>query len=293
MAKLTGVMAVLTNGSRFPTLRVEGLPAKGLFSDVQVGLVGLIKSKQYRIDHTFDFFAVSLVVTGSGSFRVDDEREQPVAPGSFFVEYPGPVFHYGPREGTTWDEYTMALVGPGVERWRKLGLLACDGVVHTVKNVGPHVERYRTLRKLVRRGRPGDADRAIVEVERLLLELAYARTNQVVRDERSARLEPILDYCSAHRSEDVDFPALARRHGMSYSTLRQEMRKILGVSPQKHLISLRCDAAKQMLAHTELTVKEVSDRLGWPDPYTMSRAFKRAVGVSPLTYRKRHVPWAR
>lgn len=43
--------------------------------------------------------------------------------------------------------------------------------------------------------------------------------------------------------------------------------------------------AKVLLRHEEMTVNEISDRLGFSEPSNMTRYFKRATGMTPLEYR--------
>ena len=45
--------------------------------------------------------------------------------------------------------------------------------------------------------------------------------------------------------------------------------------------------AKQYLRNTRLPVKEISQRLGFCDPYYFSNCFKRQEGVCPRDYRRR------
>lgn len=44
--------------------------------------------------------------------------------------------------------------------------------------------------------------------------------------------------------------------------------------------------ACKLLQSTDLPIYQVAQRLGYGDPYYFSRQFRKAVGVSPRTYRK-------
>ena len=46
-------------------------------------------------------------------------------------------------------------------------------------------------------------------------------------------------------------------------------------------------SAQRRLLHTDLSVNEVSETLGFCDQFYFSRYFKRRCGESPLKYRKR------
>ncbi len=45
--------------------------------------------------------------------------------------------------------------------------------------------------------------------------------------------------------------------------------------------------ASQLLKETNLTMKEISEEMGYPHQYTFSRTFKGIMGVSPKGFRER------
>ncbi|HEY1848464.1 MAG TPA: AraC family transcriptional regulator [Opitutaceae bacterium] len=68
-----------------------------------------------------------------------------------------------------------------------------------------------------------------------------------------------------------------------YSSL---FRQRTGFSPIDFLIRLRVRHACRLLDTTSITVKEVSERSGYADPYYFTRCFRRVMGASPRAYRK-------
>ncbi|MBO6754554.1 MAG: helix-turn-helix transcriptional regulator, partial [Spongiibacter sp.] len=59
-----------------------------------------------------------------------------------------------------------------------------------------------------------------------------------------------------------------------------------GNSYQKIKDNLRRDQAIVMLTKQNLSVADISTRLGFAEPGAFSRAFKNWTGLSPLSYRK-------
>ena len=60
-----------------------------------------------------------------------------------------------------------------------------------------------------------------------------------------------------------------------------------GESPVAYLHRVRVDAAKQMLEGTRANVDEISRAVGYRDPRSFSRLFRRQTGLSPREYRNR------
>ncbi len=273
-----------------PLIRLNRLMRPGLITDDWVILANSIPHKDAWIHHQFNVYAVGFVSSGRGSYQVDNGPVQRIEAGSLFHVYPGPVFHYGPDPGTEWCEYHCGLDGPRFQHLREAGVFSTDGRVQQLTNVTALVVQFRELIDVVRRAKPGDADRAVLMTERLLLELYYNRVS-LQASTPSKPIEAILKYCQEHLAEALDFEALASEHAMSYSSLRQGVRAVTGLAPAHYLTALRCDTARAMLADGELSIKEIGSKVGIDDPYTFSRIFKRTVGVSPREYRTKTLLW--
>ena len=64
-------------------------------------------------------------------------------------------------------------------------------------------------------------------------------------------------------------------------------RRTTGVTPGRFLAQLRIQEAKRLLVVTDLSVADISQRVGYTSVGTFSSRFKASVGVSPSTYRER------
>src|SRR5687768_1524303 len=64
-------------------------------------------------------------------------------------------------------------------------------------------------------------------------------------------------------------------------------RQTTGVTPGRFLARLRIQEAERLLLATDLSVAEISQRVGYTSIGTFSSRFKLSVGVSPSTYRER------
>ncbi len=80
---------------------------------------------------------------------------------------------------------------------------------------------------------------------------------------------------------------IAAHHGVEVHTLMRLFRKHLGVSPREYLIKLRMEAAKHLVASSELSMKEIAERLGYCNSLYFSTAFHRMFQETPSRYRKR------
>ena len=81
-------------------------------------------------------------------------------------------------------------------------------------------------------------------------------------------------------------PTLAAEFGMSARTLDRRFRQATGQGPLAWLQAQRVLAAKELLASTNLSVKEIAFRVGYQDQGHFSRLFARDMTVTPGDYRR-------
>ncbi|MDF2720644.1 MAG: transcriptional regulator [Paenibacillus sp.] len=93
-------------------------------------------------------------------------------------------------------------------------------------------------------------------------------------------------YMKEHLHEEFDRSRLAAHLSVSPGHLSRLFKQHLGCSPIEFVVRLRVDQAKHMLHSTRLSVRAISESLGFTDPYYFSRVFSKATGMSPREFRK-------
>jgi AraC family transcriptional regulator, alkane utilization regulator len=79
---------------------------------------------------------------------------------------------------------------------------------------------------------------------------------------------------------------LAREVAMSRSVLAQRFTELVGETPMRYLANWRMQLAKQMMREGAHNIQEVATRVGYESEAAFNRAFKRATGSPPATWRK-------
>ena len=89
-----------------------------------------------------------------------------------------------------------------------------------------------------------------------------------------------------YHCDALDMEQFAQHCGLSFSRFLHLFKKQYGVSPRRYQIMLRMETAKTMLQSTDLSVREISERVGYTDQNYFSRIFKQHTGYAPTKYRK-------
>lgn len=103
------------------------------------------------------------------------------------------------------------------------------------------------------------------------------------------RIFPALKYIEEHYAENINLDNLAELCMLSQSQLRRIFKAETLMSPIEYKNSLRIKAALSMLIYSEKNISEISQELGFANPYIFSRTFKEWEGVSPTEFRKTHI----
>ena len=82
---------------------------------------------------------------------------------------------------------------------------------------------------------------------------------------------------------------MALRLDISKSHLVREFFKHTGTTPGKYLVSVRIDAVKYLLTNTSLSLTEIAMQTGFSGDNYLCKAFKKATGETPMSYRQRVV----
>jgi AraC-like DNA-binding protein len=98
-------------------------------------------------------------------------------------------------------------------------------------------------------------------------------------------------YIQQNLSAPLTLDRIAASVFVSPSHLNRLFRKELQTSVMAYVEAARVEAAKSLLRETELSVRLVSNQLGFSRPNYLSRVFQRTIGMTPSEYRRIiHIP---
>ena len=101
------------------------------------------------------------------------------------------------------------------------------------------------------------------------------------------RFDALHGWITAHLSERLTLPVLARQAGMSERSFSRRYAEATGMTPARAIERLRVEAARRLLAETRLPVKLIARRCGFGSEETLRRSFLRLLAAGPQAYRAR------
>lgn len=105
--------------------------------------------------------------------------------------------------------------------------------------------------------------------------------------EEEDEIGQVVRYMEEHFSDpEISMTALADSFDITTTRFSLTFKEKLGMSPLEYLTLLRVEHAKELLASTDLTIREISARTGYYDAGSFIRRFKQVTGETPLQYRR-------
>ncbi|HKZ96051.1 MAG TPA: AraC family transcriptional regulator [Hyphomicrobiaceae bacterium] len=142
-------------------------------------------------------------------------------------------------------------------------------------------------------GRPG-SEAVLAKLSELLFVEAVRRYAEVLPDGQTGWLaalrEPFVARALALLHGDIarrwTVDDLGREVGLPRSALADRFIRLIDVPPMHYLASWRMQVASQKLRNANSSLAQVAEAVGYDSEAAFSRAFKKAFGVAPATWRR-------
>src|SRR5437762_9575047 len=142
-------------------------------------------------------------------------------------------------------------------------------------------------------GRPG-SETVLAKLSELLFVETVRRYAESLPDGQTGWLaglrEPHIARALALLHRDIarrwTVDDLGREVGLSRSALADRFIRLIGVPPMHYLANWRMQVATQKLRNTSASLAQIAEIIGYESEAAFSRAFKKAFGAAPATWRR-------
>ena len=108
--------------------------------------------------------------------------------------------------------------------------------------------------------------------------------NHINYYEKKFRL--IESYMTENLSESITLDELSMATGFSLSTIKRIFQSQAGCGALHYFLKLKIKEAKRLIKETDMSITEISEKLGFSSIHYFSRIFKNITGISPSQYAK-------
>ena len=257
--------------------------------------------------HWHEHFELLVMTEGRAVFHIEGVPYE-VRPGDVLL-VPSGGLHvgYSPEDQGTVDYYAVVFNGALLEGLphdssfiRYLSPYVSGRLRSPVRIAGWADERS-PVRDCVRRvidefqGR----ERAYESAIRAYLQLLFAllarehlpesriEPSEAAISRQSERFKPLLRYVDEHCSERITVEEAAKLVNLNPYHFCKSFKKLTGSTFIEYVNAVRMNEAERLLRGTDLTVTEISDRVGCGNPNYFTKLFKQVKGMTPSQVRSR------
>lgn len=122
----------------------------------------------------------------------------------------------------------------------------------------------------------------------MILELHRSVQNETMNGVgvKNEILLPVINHIEENFRRDLPITELVELSGVSHQYLGRIFRQATGASIEKYIQKRRLWEAKHLLLETDGSIGEIAERCGFRDSGYFSTVFRRAEGMSPVSYRR-------
>jgi AraC-like DNA-binding protein/mannose-6-phosphate isomerase-like protein (cupin superfamily) len=264
-----------------------------------IGWTSLSTAMRFNLPaHIHDGYEIMYLSRGSSEWWVGDSTYE-LTPGDVYITRPGELHGLVDAVLTPSEYYWIhleisgTLSFPGVSA-EDAQLLVQDLNAIEHRCFAAPSEIADCFRRILEEHRSPDqysAMSARAALHALLIHLirshaTHVRRLQLCQTPQSSVIREAMSLIAQRLDEPLSALKIAGNRKMCDSSFHQLFRAEVGWTPVEYRARCRIQRAKEMLRENRLTIFEIAFALGFGSGQYFSTAFKKAVGVTPSTYRE-------
>lgn len=128
------------------------------------------------------------------------------------------------------------------------------------------------------------------EIERILVDEVILPMVKCMKEKTNHQFRSIADRIAsiirAEYDQELSLESISERLHYSPNYLSSIFKKEYGMTFTEFLMNYRLDIARKWLVDTDMTIKDIAERLQYQNPQNFIRSFRKKEHVTPGAYRK-------
>lgn len=236
----------------------------------------------YKISrNSVNFFTVEYVISGKGHICVDG-KEYTAVGGDSYILPSNSSLHYYSDSKEPWEKIWFNAIGDFSNKLTKM-----FGIDNKVVFAGVDTSVY--LKEILRlcENRELGAEELNRKCAGLCTELIMCIADSEKKDNNLSEEAMLLkEYIDLHIEDKVSIKKLASLVYRSESQTIRIFKKNFNKTPYDYILDEKIEKARSLIINTNLSIKEISYRMGFADEHYFSSIFKKKTGESPTSCRK-------
>ncbi len=235
------------------------------------------------IPHHYTF---AYIISGQTHFTNSEGKRKLLGPGDIFQRFPGQLHS---TEIVSTHNYLELFFYLDKSIYEMMVTNEVPLVQEQTWEAGLHEEYLQEALTMKERLRYATLDEMHLVMGQMLTMMNQiyfnARKNTLNRGRYINEIEEAIRIITDNAAVGANINNVANTVGMGFDTFRKEFKKFTGLSPHSFQIKAKINIACALLKQKGYSIKEISAKLGYPDPYSFSKQFKQITGKAPSKFR--------
>ena len=118
-----------------------------------------------------------------------------------------------------------------------------------------------------------------------LLRTNRERSQRTLDTKEAQSVKAAFEYVREHYDEEIKIADMAMACGLSESHFRRSFEAAANMKPADYINYIRIDMACRLISREELSMEEVSSKVGFQSQSTFNRNFKSITSMTPLQWK--------
>lgn len=230
-------------------------------------------------------YAIVLITSGEVFYSDENGNHTNLREGGVIMVTPELAHAYGSANGHFWSQSYAVFDGPQFDLLQQSNSICLKQPCWEVESAHMWKDRLKAIMHPNIHQNPSRAIQTIGRFTQLLIDLATWNEIKTPAEDnwlnKSMRLlsEPVSSVWLSPQ-------AVAKEVGLNYENFRKLFNQHTGFSPGKFQRNRKIDQACAMIYRGHSNLKELSEELGFCDPYHFSKVFRQIKGIPPSDYRR-------
>ncbi|MBU9720263.1 MULTISPECIES: AraC family transcriptional regulator [Bacillaceae] len=234
-----------------------------------------------------DTYVFQYTISGSGVLEYENDTYRLQSGDAFIVKIPSSHTYYLPDDSEKWEFVYVTLHGEEAAKcWQYL--LEKLGPVFPVQADSELIQQVMRIYQDVGDRKITDIYSSSARAYEFIMECyRFEKNKGHVLNEVPEAVSKGIFYIRAHYEKQISVEDMAEYVGLSKYYFIKKFKEHMGIPPLQYLTKVRMEQAFHLLTNTELPIKEIAEKVGYPDPNYFHKVFRKVVGLSAGQIRAR------
>lgn len=262
--------------------------ARNEFSDLCFCYCGIEKcapSYAYGPDVRYEYL-IHLILDGQGTYYVNDKMYN-LKKNQGFLILPNEITYYKADKNNPWTYIWLGFNGTKAKELLEEFTLTKDRLVFEYPNSN---ELKTIIDNMLNSNGTSYYNQLMLQSEtyKFLAKLSGINKPKNAVDSTETPniyIDAAIKFIETNYASDIKVYDIANHLGLNRCYFTCLFKQSLNMSPQEFLLNFRLNRACDLLKTTELPISDISKSVGYYDPLSFSKTFKKVKEISPKAYR--------